>query len=80
MLRDLLRWCVGDTAEYVPEWTPQRAERAYWATERYLAGTVVSRARVVGSRRLEAIIADRERRLAEMKRREIHAVDEGKVA
>jgi hypothetical protein len=67
MWRELARLC-GATREIgsIEEWTPLRADRANDATERYLGGEIVSRARVVGNRRIEAIIADRERRLQEM--------------
>ena len=70
MWRELVRWC-GASQEIgsIEDWTPLRADRASETTEDYLGGEIVSRARVVGNRRIEAIIADRERRLQEMRAR-----------
>ena len=67
MWREFSRWCGASPGPaFVEDWTPLRGERAAVATEQDFAGEVVSAARVVGNRRIEAIIADRERRLLEM--------------
>jgi hypothetical protein len=60
---------VSSSPGFVEDWTPVRADRASEDTARSLRGEVVSRARVVGNRSTEAIIADRERRLEEMRQR-----------
>jgi hypothetical protein len=82
MFRELLlRWCVGEPGlGQLEDWTPLRALRAEYATQEYVAGEVVSSARAIGNRRNEAVIAERERRLREMRRREMKAVDGGKAA
>ena len=67
MWHDLARLCGAPRdLGVIEDWTAMRADRAAEATEHLFDGEIVSRARVVGNRRIEAIIADRERRLAEM--------------
>jgi hypothetical protein len=79
MWRELARWCgAAQEIGSIEDWTPLRADRASEVTENYLGGEIVSRARVVGNRRIEAIIADRERRAQEMRARAIAV--HGKVA
>lgn len=51
---------------FIDNWTPQRAERYQERMERWLAGEVVSRAKVV---RDDKAIAEREQRLAQMQTR-----------
>jgi hypothetical protein len=65
------QWLFG-SAElgHVSPWNEVIAERHAMATERMLLGAC-GRARVVGNRREEAIIADREARAAEMTRRAV---------
>jgi hypothetical protein len=58
---------AGDLGHISP-WNPVIAERYAAATERMLLGAC-GPARVVGNRRDEALIADRERRAAESRRR-----------
>ena len=53
---------------HISPWNPVIAERYAAATERMLLGAC-GQARVVGNRRDEALIADRERRAAESRRR-----------
>lgn len=63
------QWLFGSVElGHVSPWNQVIAERHASATERMLLGAC-GRARVVGNRRDEAIIADRERRAAEMARR-----------
>lgn len=63
------QWLFGSVElGHVSPWNEVIAERHATATERMLLGAC-GRARVVGNRRDEAIIADRERRAAEMARR-----------
>ena len=63
------QWLFGSLElGHVSPWNEVIAERHASATERMLLGAC-GRARVVGNRRDEAIIADRERRAAEMARR-----------
>lgn len=63
------QWLFGSVElGHVSPWNEVIAERHASATERMLLGSC-GRARVVGNRRDEAIIADRERRAAEMGRR-----------
>ena len=63
------QWLFGSTElGHVSPWNEVIAERHAAATERMLLGAA-GRARVVGNRRDEAIIADRESRAAEMARR-----------
>ena len=63
------QWLFGSAdLGHVSPWNEVIAERYAAATERMLLGAA-GRARVVGNRRDEAIIADRERRAAEMSRR-----------
>jgi hypothetical protein len=65
------QWLFGSRdLGYVSPWNEVIAEHHATATERMLLGAC-SRARVVGNRRDEAIIADRERRAAEMSMRAI---------
>lgn len=60
------QWLFGSRdLGHVSPWNEVIAERHASATERMLLGAA-GRARVVGNRRDEAIIADRERRAAEM--------------
>jgi len=63
------QWLFG-SAElgHVSPWNEVIADRHAAATERMLLGAA-GRARVIGNRRDEAIIADREVRAAEMARR-----------
>lgn len=64
-------WIFGSRdLGYVSPWNELIAEQHAMATERMLLGAA-GRARVVGNRRDEAIIADRERRAAEMSTRAI---------
>jgi hypothetical protein len=58
--------------------SPARVRKWSEWTESQLEGCVVSAARVVGNRRIEQIVADRERRLVEMRRRAIKPVSEGR--
>ena len=53
---------------HISPWNPVIAERYAAATERMLLGAC-GPAKVVGNRRDEALIADRERRAAESRRR-----------
>jgi hypothetical protein len=63
------QWLFGSLElGHVSPWNEVIAERHASATERMLLGAC-GRARVVGNRRDEAILADRERRAAEMTRR-----------
>jgi len=63
------QWLFGSVdLGHVSPWNEVIAERHAAATERLLLGAA-GRARVVGNRRDEAILADRERRAAEMARR-----------
>jgi hypothetical protein len=63
------QWLFGSVElGHVSPWNEVIAERHASATERMLLGAC-GRARVVGNRRDEAIIADRERRAAEMAHR-----------
>jgi hypothetical protein len=60
------QWLFGSQdLGHVSPWNEVIAERHAAATERMLLGAA-GRARVVGNRRDEAILADRERRAAEM--------------
>lgn len=70
----MLRW-LWDTTDlgYVSPWSPLIAERHAEATARMLLGDC-GPAVVVGSRRDEAVLADREQRLAEMDRRQAAVV------
>jgi hypothetical protein len=62
------QWLFGSAdLGHVSPWNEVIAERHAATTERMLLGAA-GRARVVGNRRDEAIIADRERRAAEMSR------------
>ena len=63
------QWLFGSTdLGHVSPWNEVIADRHAAATERMLLGAA-GHARVVGNRRDEAILADRERRAAEMARR-----------
>ena len=62
-------WLTDDRADYVPNWTPVRAERHAAETARMLTGWA-GNVRVVGSRRDEQIRAEREVRLAQMQDRD----------
>ena len=63
------QWLFGSAdLGHVSPWNEVIADRHFAATERMLLGAA-GRARVVGNRRDEAILADRERRAAEMARR-----------
>jgi hypothetical protein len=64
---------ISMTAEdlgHISPWNPVIADRYAAATERMLLGAC-GPARVVGNRRDEALIADRERRAAESARRAV---------
>ena len=63
-------WLLGHTRpDYVTPWDPAIADRHAADTARMLLGAC-GPVQVVGSRRDEAVLADRERRLAEMARRQ----------
>jgi hypothetical protein len=65
------QWLFGSVElGHISPWNAVIAERHAAATERMLLGAA-GRARVVGNRLDEAIIADRERRAAEMSRRAV---------
>jgi hypothetical protein len=65
------QWLFGSQdLGHVSPWNEVIADRHAAATERMLLGAA-SRARVVGNRRDEAILADRERRAAEMAMRSV---------
>jgi hypothetical protein len=62
-------WLFGSSEMgHISPWNAVIAEQHAAATERMLLGAC-GRSRVVGNRRDEAILADRERRAAEMSRR-----------
>lgn len=70
----MLRWLWSDDRpDHVTPWDKVIAERHAANTERMLLGAC-GPVRRVGSRRDEAILAERERRLAEMRRRHLKVV------
>jgi len=70
----MLRWLWSDDSlGTVTPWDAVRAEREAAATARMLLGAC-GPAVVTGSRRDEAILEDRARRLAEMRRRHLRKV------
>jgi len=66
----MLRWLWSDDSlGHVTPWNPVRAEREAAATARMLTGWAGNR-QVVGNRRDEAVLADREQRLQAMRERQ----------
>ena len=63
----ILQWLFGASSEpgHVTPWNPVIADRHAAATARMLLGAC-GPARTIGNRRDEAILADRERRAAQM--------------
>ena len=81
MWHELARWCGAERGHgFIDDWTLARADRAAEWTEQYVDGGVVSPAQVVGNRLIESIIADRERRLQEMLRRDLMVIGAARVA